>query len=110
MLKFKVMFKNETVASVVIDKDKLNIETYTEIPYKQPFLKKPVTLDYVKSFLEKRAVSKDKSNIAEILSQLNLKEYDIIEILKKTHGVNFDDFLWLKFNDENITWNEVKLR
>ena len=35
---------------------------------------------------------------------------EVIEILKKTHGVSFDDFFWVKFNNENITWDEVRIR
>lgn len=111
MLKFKVMFMDEVVAYIELGKNELiRVETYTNIAYKQPFLKKPVTFEYVKGFLEKRVVSPDKSNINEVLAQLGLKEYNIIEILKKTHGTNFDDFLWVKFDNSNTTWDEVRLR
>ena len=111
MIKFNVMFRDEVVAYVEINNNNLiKVETYSNVVYKQPFIKKPVTLEYVKAFLQKRVVSPDKTNIDEILKQLEIPKYDIIEILKKTHGTNFDDFIWIKFIGEDVSWDEVKLR
>lgn len=109
-LEFDVMFKEEAVAHIVVNNKLCEVDTYNNIPYKQPFFKKPVTRGYVNAFLEKRVVPKDKANIEEVLNQLNVKAYNVIEILKKTHGVSFDDFFWVKFNNENITWDEVRIR
>ena len=50
------------------------------------------------------------NNIDEILFNLGLNEYNMLDILKKTHGVNFDDFWWIKFENEDLNWKDVKVR
>lgn len=108
---FDVMFEDEVVASICIENNRLiKAETYTDITFKQPFLKKPISIEYVKAFLESRTVDRNKPDIQDILRSLGLGEYNIIEILKKTHGTDFDDFTWVRFKGENLTWKDVKLR
>ena len=108
---FDVMFEDEVVASICIENNRLiKAETYTDITFKQPFLKKPISIEYVKAFLESRTVDRNKPDIQYILRSLGLGEYNIIEILKKTHGTDFDDFTWVRFKGENLTWKDVKLR
>jgi hypothetical protein len=110
-LNFEVRFKDELVAKIGIKDDKLEYaETYTDVTYKQPFLKRPITADYAETFLERRSIPRDRQDIQGILNRLGLNHYDTIEILKKTHGTNYDDFFWIKFDGENISWNDVKLR
>jgi hypothetical protein len=110
-LKFEVRFQDELVAKIGIKDDKLEYaETYTDVIYKQPFIKKPVTLKYVMSFLDKRSIPRDRTDIQGILRRLGLDHYDTIEILKNTHGVDYDDFFWIKFEGENISWNDVRVR
>ena len=38
-----------------------------------------------------------------------LQEYNVYDILRDTHGVTVNDFLWLKFDGEDITWKDVKV-
>ena len=49
-------------------------------------------------------------NINEILASLGLDHYDMLDILRKTHGVSYDDFTWIKFEGENISYKDVKVR
>lgn len=32
------------------------------------------------------------------------------EWVRISHGVMFDDFLWIRFPGENLTWEDVKIR
>lgn len=96
----------EVAHSKIINGKLKTVETYTNIPYEQPFLKKPVNIDYVKYLLKRRAVSPCKSDIKEV----HLNDSEIIEILKETHGVSYNDFLWIKFDNESLIWNDVRLR
>ena len=47
---------------------------------------------------------------AGMLQHMGLKEYNVWDILRHTHGVDFDDFCWLKFDGEDITWDDVRVR
>lgn len=62
-------------------------------------------------FLEHRCVPRTRIGINELLrKKYKLKEYDPLQICKQTHGVSMSDYIWVKFNDEETTWNDVKLR
>ncbi len=36
--------------------------------------------------------------------------YNPYELCLKTHGVNTDDFSWIKWKGETLTWDDVKVR
>ena len=108
-IKFDVMFKDEKVASITVKDNTVHALTYTDIRYKQPF-NKIVSLEYIERFLEDRCIPRNRQNINELLVNLGLENYDVIEILQKTHGVSFDDFCWIKFENEDLNWKDVKVR
>ena len=108
-IKFDVMFKDEKVASITVKDNTVHALTYTDIRYKQPF-NKIVSLEYIERFLEDRCIPRNRQNINELLVNLGLENYDVIEILKKTHGISFDDFWWIKFENEDLNWKDVKVR
>ena len=35
-------------------------------------------------------------------------DYDYLNLVRITHGVMSDDFFWLRFKGEDITWDDVK--
>lgn len=108
---FSVMFENEKVADCIIKDNCLtHFRRYTNISFKQPFLQKTVNLQDINYFLKDRCIPADKINMQEILESLGLKDYDVIDILKKTHGLDYDDFIWIKFSDENIKYNDIRIR
>jgi hypothetical protein len=110
-LRFEVLFQDELIAKISIKDDKLEyVKTYTDDMIKQPFIKKPVTLSYVLSFLEKRSIPRNRYDIQGILQRMGLDHYDTLAILRITHGVDYDDFFWIKFEGENISWNDVRVR
>lgn len=43
----------------------------------------------------------------ELLNRLGLTEYNPWEIVKVTHGRLWDDYLWIKFEGEDLTWKDV---
>jgi len=55
--------------------------------------------DELFSFFKRRIPSKDNPNIEEILKELNLSEYDEMEILKKTKGVLITDRYYLEIEE-----------
>ena len=47
----------------------------------------------------------------EVLDSVGEKEYNVYRLIRKTHGIDADDFWWFRFDDEpNITYNDVKVR
>lgn len=46
----------------------------------------------------------------KMLRHYGLEEYNFFDALRATHGVDFDDFFWLRFDGETITYDDVKVR
>ena len=44
------------------------------------------------------------------LRALGLTEYKPLDIVRKTHGVSYNDFLWFRFPGENISSKDVLVR
>ena len=111
-LKFEVFYKNDLICRVYLNRNtqKVIIENqgYTFPIY--PF-KDNVTPEDVLDFLEERCIPKSRANIKEILSSLGLSSYDPEAICRKTHGLMFDDYIWIRFpEDGELTYEEVKIR
>ncbi len=60
--------------------------------------------------LELRCWDKQRSDITEILAHLGLKEYNPYEIVRKTHGVSYNDYIWFRFPGEKRTSKDVLVR
>ena len=92
----------------IIDGKLIKNEVYTEklVCHLCPRAK---TLMAVVAALKERIICEERFD-EEIQKILGLKEYNLYKILRKTHGVDVDDFIWLKFDDEDITWDDVRVR
>jgi hypothetical protein len=110
------MWKDELVAEVSIEEShsgikKLRyIKRYTDDVGKQPFGGVRQDIERVYQFLENRWFERSRPDISELLFHLGFEEYNPWEIVKKTHGVMFEDFIWVRFEGEKITWKDVKIR
>ncbi len=56
--------------------------------------------DTLFSFFKRRIPSKNNEHIEEILKELDMKEYDEMELLEKTNGILYTDRYYLK-KEEN---------
>ncbi len=110
--RFDTYWRNERTSEVVISADRKTVQ-YTifkkEIPM-VPYLFENPTVEQMYDFLETRCMPKQRTQLQEYLDDLGLDEYDPWKIVKITHGVMWEDYLWLKFPGENITWKDVKVR
>lgn len=62
-------------------------------------------------FMETRCVPRTRDGIEELLrKKYHLKEYSPIGICKQTHGVSHNDHIWLRFDDETLRFNDVRVR
>lgn len=105
---FDVMFKDELVATVKMNKDSVTVDKFNNNPVIQPFFGGEITRKRIDEFLESRCFDRTRTDAKDILSALDLENYNYYSILSKTHGHMFHDCLWIKFPGENINWEEVK--
>ena len=106
---FDVMNKDDLIAKVAITNNRktVNIERFCDIPAIQPFCGSKLDLERVYEFISYRCFEEGRPDKDELLSLLGLKEYNPWEIVKVTHGRLWEDFLWIRFPGETITWKDV---
>lgn len=109
---FYVMWKDEKTAEVEISEDRkdVRITKYSDDISKMPFGGDKLDLERVYNFIEGRYFERGRPDIMERLEDIGLTEYNPWEIIKKTHGVMWEDYLWVKFDGEELTWEDVKAR
>jgi len=110
--KFSTYWKNEHTSDVVVSADRKTvkyIKYVSEVP-KVPYLFDNPSVEQIYDFLETRCMPKGRTQMEEYLSSLGLEEYNPWEIVKHTHAVMWEDYLWIKFPDEDVTWDEAKVR
>lgn len=110
--RFSTYWKNELTADVVVSADRKSVvyTKYTEEIPKVPYLFDDPTVEQIYDFLVTRCMPQGRTQLPEYLESLELEEYNPWDIVRRTHGVMWEDFLWIKFPDEDITWDEVKVR
>lgn len=107
---FEVYWKDEITARVYVKKKDVIVSRYSENPGKQLFAEKKMTRYQLGKILEMRCWEKERADIHEILDHLGLKEYNPYEIVRKTHGVSHNDFIWFRFPGEKLTSKDVLVR
>ncbi|WP_333649028.1 hypothetical protein [Lacrimispora sp.] len=109
---FTVMHMDEPVANVTISEDKKNVEIQKLVPdsIKQPFGGNKLNLERVYDFLKGRCYEDGRADLQEILLQAGLASNNPWEWVKITHGVTYEDMFWVRFPDEDLTWEDVRVR
>ena len=102
--------KENLVADIYIENGVFKIEKYDKRIGHQLFLADNIDFNIFKDIISTRVFSDKRPDLKELLEQLGLKEYDLYDIIRKTHGLMFFDYLWFKFDDENINYNDIKIR
>ncbi len=110
-INFSIMYKDEKVADILIRGNrKISIAKYTNEYYKQPFLSSKINLFYIYDFIQSRCYEDQRADLKRILDQAGLTHNDPWSWIKLTHGVTYDDFWWIKFPGETLSWEDVKIR
>lgn len=107
---FEVYWKDQITARVYVKKKDVIISRYSDNPGRQLFAEKKMTRYQLGKILELRCFEKGRADINDILTHLGLKEYNPYEIIKKTHGVSYNDFIWFRFPGEKLTSKDVLVR
>lgn len=69
-----------------------------------------ITLDDINLFVEARIVPQERFNLMDVLAEAGISEYRWEPILKYVHGLCTDDCYWFRFEDELLTYEDVKMR
>lgn len=107
-----VYFKEEKTSEVHIRNGKVTFENFIDNPLWLPFgIKTEATMNDLEDFYEERCFPKERGNCKDILNALDVPCYEPELICRKTHGQQFDDFLWLQFSDEpQVQYKDIALR
>lgn len=112
ILNFEVFDKDTLLAKVSVDFDsqQVSLQQFSNNPVDRPFLYDSATVEDVLNFLEFRCFPRTRFNCQELLSDLGLTHYNPLEIVRRTHGLQLEDFVWVKFEGEDLTYDTIKLR
>lgn len=108
---FDIYHRHDKVGRVEIVNSKLiKNEVYTDNILIRPF---PASTDLLNilGILKNRVICEERCD-KELLTSMGLTHYNIYDILRNTHGVDIDDFIWFKFDEdpEDLTWDDVRVR
>lgn len=105
---FDVMNKHDHLCHVEIKDDTVAVDIVKRTVF-CPFQFDNVTTKDVIHYFESRCYSIGRPDLPFILDGLGLDKYDPIEMVKKTHGRKWGDFSWIKFENEEITWEDLQV-
>ena len=107
---FEVYWKDDITARVYVKGKNVTVSRFTDNPGKQLFSEKKMTRYQLGKIFEMRCWEKERADINEILENLGLKEYNPYEIVRKTHGVSYNDYIWFRFPGEELSSKDVLVR
>lgn len=111
-MNFTVMHLDEPVAHVSVSDDKRKVSIRKLVPdsYKQPFCGNREDIFRVYDFLKSRCYENERADLKQILESTGMASNNPWEWVKKTHGVTYDDFIWIRFPGETLQWKDVAIR
>lgn len=109
---FKVYMRETLVSEVFVRGTDVTFKNYIEDFIWNPFgVAKVATYEDLIEYYKERCFPEERSNCKTVLKSIGLDYYDPEMICRKTHGQQFDDFIWLQFSDEpQVQYNDIKLR
>ena len=107
---FTVLYKDIAVAYVCVSENHKNVTIEKLIPdgIMQPFGGSKLDLERVYNFLKSRCYEDERDDLKEILQKQGMTSNNPWEWNKKTHGVTWEDFFWIRFDGEGLNWEDVK--
>ncbi|BCG56777.1 hypothetical protein [Paenibacillus sp. URB8-2] len=113
-LQFEVLEHDQVIAKVKLDYTKQSVEVWQDNEVSPVFLpfpgKQKVLVSDVLDFFESRCLPRTRHHIKKILQSLELSDYVPTDIVKQTHGVLYDDYVWIRFSGEELTCADVHPR
>ena len=60
--------------------------------------------------LRSRCIDEGRSDVGRVLKAMGLNEYNPLEIVRRTHGVSYNDYIWIRFPGEKLRAEDVMVR
>ena len=106
----EVWWKNRLTAKVYSEGTKVYVESTEKNPMKRLFPNMTLSRYQASEVLKMRCWDPGRPDIKELLAACGLTKYVPLDIVRKTHGVSYNDFLWIKFPGENLRAEDVLVR
>ena len=106
----EVWWKNRLTAKVHSEGTKVYVESTEKNPLKRLFPNMTLSRYQASEVLKMRCWDPGRPDIKELLAACGLTKYIPLDIVRKTHGVSYNDFLWIKFPGENLKAEDVLVR
>lgn len=113
MLRFQYLERDQVTAEVEVDyaAKTVMVKSLTTNIYALPFgVRQNPTMADLNRFFESRCFPKERRNCRQLLEDLGLEDYIPLEIVRKTHGRQLEDYCWIRFDGEELSYEDVKLR
>lgn len=112
LIEFDYMHKDIKVAHVEADpaKQVIKQEVFGDNLLDRPMVRDTPTMKDLMAFFETRCFPKERDNTDKLLKSLGLTVYNPYLICMKTRGRLWDDFYWIRFRGDTVTYDEIKLR
>lgn len=112
MYNFTVMHEDTEVAKVSISDDRKEVAVQKLVPDSiiQPLGGSNHSLERIYGFLKSRCYEDGRVDLKEILKQAGMTSNNPWEWNRITHGVMWDDKIWIRFEEENLSWEDVRWR
>lgn len=70
-----------------------------------------ITISGFMNWLESRTVPKTRIGLNDLLKHLyHLPEYAPLKMCKLDHGVQYADFIWIKWDGEDLCYDDIRVR
>ena len=109
-MRFQVLWRDKITAEVEIKENKAHIKKYDNNPIRCLFPYEETDSYHVAEILEGRCWPRNRDNIDDLLKACGLKSYDVMGIIKVTHGRMYNDQVWIRFEGEELSYNDFSLR
>ncbi|MFQ9151986.1 MAG: hypothetical protein ACLR6B_11325 [Blautia sp.] len=92
------------------EEKRILVVNYTERICELGFGGGVVTPQRVYEYFQSRTIDQARPDLKEYLARLGLTEYNSYKMVRETHGLMWDDYQWVRFPDDTVTYEEIKIR
>lgn len=109
---YHVMHMNTPVADVYTNEHNIFQRINRLVPDgpTQPFWEGPMSTQRFYEFMKGRCYEDGRGDLGRILAAAGMTENNPYEWCRRTHGVTWEDFFWIRYEGEDITWEDVRIR
>lgn len=108
---FICYWKDEPVSEVHVENMRVYVKRFVvNHPVKQIFPVEEMDVFKLTEILKTRCWEDNRADLDKLLKKIGVPFYDPLEIVKRTHGVSYNDFLWIQFRGEHLRWKDVAPR